>query len=349
MFFVIALNIAIIINVILPSPLSYKGKTVAEWTADLNDNDQKKRDAAELAFKELGTRAVPDLIATLRGKDSWFQKKVFAISPKLPSFARRLLARAVRPVDWQLQHMLAARALGMIGPRANQAVPALDEALQGTELPVRSDAASALGKIGKDSVPFLIHDLHHERPSVRQNAAYALGVIGTNAAAAIPLLIEKFADTNDYVQLSAANALGNIGEAAAPAIIQAIQERKGIARRNALRATVSIYPNQQFVQPILGMLKDTDAANRREAIRSLSAIKPSGKEIVAVAPELLKDTDSSVRLEVIKALAKTPTRARAVIPNLTDLLQDSDPAVQQAVRETLDKINSSPLPQLPSK
>ena len=95
----------------------------------------------------------------------------------------------------------AAEVFGLIGERANDAVPALIEVLGEKEVGIRSNAAEALGKIGDaQAVPALIEALSEEVWIVGYTAARALGEIGEPA---VPALIE---------------ALSKIGEPAAKAL-----------------------------------------------------------------------------------------------------------------------------------
>ena len=76
----------------------------------------------------------------------------------------------------------AVSALERIGPAAEAAVPALNEALQDDDSGVRSKAASALGRIGpaaKAAVPALIEALQDDDYWVRSKAALALEKIRT--------------------------------------------------------------------------------------------------------------------------------------------------------------------------
>ena len=349
MILIIALNFVIFVTVFLPKPVTYNGKTVAQWAADLNGGDQKTRDEAADAFKELGARAVPHLTALLRGKDSWFRKNVFAVAPKLPLSIRRLLLSFAKPIYWPDVHLTAARALGIIGQDATEVVPLLDEALRDSDRGVSMEAAVALGKIGKDSVPFLIRALKHERAPVRHMAAYALGQVGTNAAPAIPALVESIGDSDEYVRSTSAFALIGLGERGRKELLQVIVEREGVARRTAIGAAVATHSPDEFIPAILDALKDADATNRLAAASALGAMNPWKEEVVAAMTDLLKDPDASVRLEAAKNLGKAAWKARAAIPALTGLLNDPDEAVRTTARETLDKINSTPVPQAQAK
>ena len=346
---VIALNLVIFIKVSLPKPVIYKGKNVAQWAADLNGGDQKTRDEATLAFKELRARAVPDLIRLLRGKDSWFRKEVFAFAPKLPSPIRRLLLRFVKPIYWPDVHHTAAIALGIIGPDAKEAVSLLDEALRDANLGVRTEAAFALAEIGKDAIPFLIADLKHPSPDVRHSAIYALFRMETNALPALPALMERFSDDYEHIRAAAAIAAGRTGQEGRKVLLQAIADKDGIARSTAINAAKMMHGADEFVPPLLVVLKDTGVTNRRAATLALGAVNPWKKEVVAAMIGLLDDADAEVRLGAVKNLGKAPWKAHAAIPSLNELLNDPDEPVRTAARETLDKINSTPALQPQSK
>ena len=75
----------------------------------------------------------------------------------------------------------AAEALGMLGPQAKQAVPALAEALKDEDAGVQVAAALALPEMGpaaKEAVPALTEALKDSDPTVRQYAERALEKIG---------------------------------------------------------------------------------------------------------------------------------------------------------------------------
>jgi HEAT repeat protein len=145
----------------------------------------------------------------------------------------------------------AANGLGLVGPRAKEAVPALIGVLSrkfgepSNGIDPQVSAVWALGRIGtepKDTLPALIAALKHRRPaargiddkeepepddsSVAQAAAEVLGSLGPEAKAAVPALIDALlTHEREYVNQSvrevAARALGRIGpdaRAAVPAL-----------------------------------------------------------------------------------------------------------------------------------
>ncbi|MGI8503683.1 MAG: HEAT repeat domain-containing protein [Hassallia sp.] len=89
-------------------------------------------------------------------------------------------------------------------------------------------ASKALQKRGLKAVPDLVKALQNKNPKVRTNAASALGSIGKEAASAVPALTEALKnDKEAQVRTSAASALGSIGEKAAsavPALAEALKD-----------------------------------------------------------------------------------------------------------------------------
>jgi HEAT repeat protein len=98
--------------------------------------------------------------------------------------------------------ILAARALGEIGPRAAEAVPVLAALLEDDDDQVRAPAATALGRIGAaaaPTVPALAELLHTGDASSRQAATTALQAIGTvdaNARQALASDAARYADAD---------------------------------------------------------------------------------------------------------------------------------------------------------
>src|SRR5205814_6081444 len=123
-------------------------------------------------LKALGSNAVPDLIKLLRTQDSRIQQGFRALVPELPQrFRAFALQRTELPMAFAAREA-AARSLGIIGPEAKAAVPALAYALQDTNHQVCFDAANALARIGKDSVPSLIEALRLSNPHRRHSVIF---------------------------------------------------------------------------------------------------------------------------------------------------------------------------------
>jgi HEAT repeat protein len=127
----------------------------------------------------------------------------------------------------------AAEELGLIGPPAAAAVPALLRACREAADPLlRVEAARAVACIDpKDAapVPLLVGALADGAAKVRKRAAEALGDLGPGARPAVPALVKTAQDADAGVRWAALDALGQIGpaaEAAVPALRSALQDAR---------------------------------------------------------------------------------------------------------------------------
>jgi HEAT repeat protein len=114
----------------------------------------------------------------------------------------------------------AASALGLIGPKAKLAAPALFRATKDTDDSVRIFACGALGRIQPDprlTIPVLVAGLNARFPLTRCSAATALGEYGPEARPAVPALLRMLATNGvpgiEYV--TAVSALKKIDPEAA--------------------------------------------------------------------------------------------------------------------------------------
>ncbi len=109
----------------------------------------------------------------------------------------------------------AIRALGMIGPEAKTAVPALTELLKDKEARVRMASAEALVKIGpeaKAAIPVVTELLKDKDSDVRSWAAEVLGEMMSEAKGAIPALTELSRDEDRFDCFAATYAILGLQE-----------------------------------------------------------------------------------------------------------------------------------------
>jgi HEAT repeat protein len=79
----------------------------------------------------------------------------------------------------------------------------------------------------------------------------------------------------------AAQALGRIGKPAVPLLMNALQHRDPLARRQAALVLAKIGPEAAEAVPLLvGALDDQDAAVRRAAAKALGQIGPAAQDAV---------------------------------------------------------------------
>jgi len=185
----------------------------------LKSGGVEEREAAARSLGAIGSpaaKAVPDLLSAMEAKRIQVGTAVPALVAlgytaveAVPLLIAQLRASTNSPVPLD-----SVRCLGLIGPPAAPAVPALIDALQDPESRTRAPVAFALGQIGpnaSNAVPALTRALSDEWWYVRENAAIALGKLESNAAAAIPALARLAeGDRNEDVRKAAVEAIKSI-------------------------------------------------------------------------------------------------------------------------------------------
>ena len=125
-----------------------------------------------------------------------------------------------------LLHAEYARALGLKGTEAREAVRALAPYVTDCHLYLRQGAMEGLSGIGEAGLPHLIKALQHFNKhdpntiDIRWDAAMAIGKMGPMAAPAVPALLQAITsnEENTNVKLEAAVALSKIGEPSVSAL-----------------------------------------------------------------------------------------------------------------------------------
>jgi HEAT repeats len=151
-------------------------------TKSLTDESEDVRIIAVDSLQKIGLASIPSLITALQTNDNWIVRysSVDALS-RIANQNQELASREITPV--------------------------LVNALQDEDLYVKSEAADALGEMGKNAVPYLIDGLQHKNADVREKSADALRKIGADAKAAIPGLKMLLRDENQEVRFVARSAI----------------------------------------------------------------------------------------------------------------------------------------------
>ncbi len=277
-----------------------------------------------------------------------------------------LLADEDERVRWY-----ATYALGQLGPKAADAVPALMALLEDTQQYeyVRGAAAWALGRIGdRQAVPLLTETLESKHVSVRRNAPLALGNLEEASKEAVPKLLELVKDPDATVRVNSAVALWKIEkhQRAVPALVEMIQKGAGPApyeatvalgrleadpsilvpgltaalqrddpdvRRAAARAIGKIGP--VAIPQLAGPLADPNPAVRRAAVEALGWMgEPAVKPLIVA----LGNEAPEARAAAARALGRLGPKAKAAGPKLIETINDRNPEVREAVAKAIKEI-----------
>lgn len=249
---------------------------------------------SHLKDEELNTSGVAQAVAL-------FGPRARAALPSMTDFVKR-----------GAQDHEVLRALVQIDPEGTQCVPALITALNHDDYQLATVAARCLGLLGphaKDAVPALAAAITRERSEVfwneydpQESAARALGRIGPAARSAIPTLIaalkyrrhikEEEPGPGDECTgaAAAARALGSFGAAAksaVPALIEVVKTREEDdwnwpVREAAISALGEIGPDARPAIPVLKEMLNVDGGRSqyaRPALIALVELAPDGREL----------------------------------------------------------------------
>jgi HEAT repeat protein len=223
--------------------------------------------------------------------------------------------------DWQREaragsptaRSTAARALVAFGVPA---LPVLIELLGDSDLDVRIQAVSSLGRLGavaQPAAPALVKGLDDPSVRLRRATVLALGAITPVSDETLAAIVRALADPDTAVQDNATWALRSLGGRALPALTRAIH---GDLPQVRLAATAVI---------ATGL-----------ALRSLG---PLPTETVAGLAQALADPDPDIRATAARALGNAGKAARPAVTGLR-VIAASDPFdyVRSAASEAIDRI-----------
>jgi HEAT repeat protein len=205
----------------------------------------------------------------------------------------------------------AAYTLGLVGPQASAAAPALVGRLKDDDEGARWAAATALGQIDSQTeqvVRGLAGALKDSAVGVRQAAAVVLGQCGSNAKPAAPALAEASKDQDAYVRIFAARALYAAGdtERAVPVLVAALRSENYSVRLSAVEGLDGLGSAAEAAAPALTRaVNDTFPLVRFQAAFALYKLRGAeAKAAVPVFVEIASNgaTDSRRALDALKKI-----------------------------------------------
>jgi HEAT repeat protein len=248
--------------------------------------------------------------------------------------------------------IVAARAIGQMGPRGKGGIPALLAVMKrNPNSAVKKACISALATIGDDkTVPELIMLLNGaDDKDVRWAAFDALCHYGSEGVGTVPALIQVMKTAGIPYAEKAMGVLAKIGKEATPALVPLIQSReKGdVAIRHKAIVTVGymgVLGNSAAVKPalpgLIDSLKDKDESIRIAAFDALYHIGPEAKLAFAALQDALTDPSESMRSLAARAMSSIDPDHRAVVPALIELLRAEDRYTRLCGAQELHRLGS---------
>lgn len=282
--------------------------------------------------------AIPKLTVMARNQDLLAAQALLQIDPS-NKLAFSVLHEIVEADD-EFNGYEAAEALGDLGPRAKDAVPALTALLRSPHDSNRAAAVYALAQIDPTNhapMQVLIQDLKNEPAPW---AAYdACRRLGPSAAEAVPALIELLRNG----ELEVIEALAGIGRPAVPALVAELKHRKMSVRANAAECLGKIGANAEAAVPsLIVLLNDARLPVRVAAAQALGHIGAGHEHAVPALVRLLEDDYVAARRAAADSLGAFGQRALLAVDPLNDALNDDYKAVRIAASTAIKQIGPSP-------
>lgn len=241
----------------------------------------------------------------------------------------------------------AATALGALGPKAADAVPAISELLKDTSTETVKAAVAALGRIGAPALPTLAAKCKDASAETRVLVVESLAKMGLPA---FPVLMDALKDSCPEVRQRGADGLQRPGKleddlqkSVIAALAVALADESSAVRTKASGALATYAADAWPVTPaLIKALQDNCAPVRYRAAETLGrvpvAVPPAGgldRTCVAPLMTALAQIGPSNGQGAMRALGRLGADAQDAIPLLTAALNDDDVYARAAAAEAL--------------
>jgi len=247
---------------------TYKNKRLSAWLRDMEQWDGDTNRPAFVAFREMGTNAIPRLLRMIQSGGSPIQEAIYKFNLK-QSFVR---------LPYHEQSMAACWALYAMGQEARPALPVLTNLLFQTNTNCLIISATVLAGIGSEALPSLLAALTNQNDRIRRSAALGLGSEREGFRLVVPALIERLTDKSRSVHLNAVVALGELHAEpmlSVPALTNDFRGNDTVLKRQILISLSSFETNAVQALPLVrAALNDSDEDVRASAQSALSRIAP---------------------------------------------------------------------------
>jgi HEAT repeat protein len=299
----------------------------------------RKKNDFIVGLGALGPEAVPAFIKALEGGDA--AKRIAAIDELggIGSDAKAAvpaLLAAARDAD----RMIAAKALAAaaaIEPENPDIVPALTESLQyETGRPAAAAALARLGARAKPALPALNNVLKDSRLPVRLSAAEAILNVEPANPAPVAVLSAALKDPDREVRVKVLDLIGRMGPAATPAagaVGEAIKDADAEVKAKAAELFLSLAGNSPAAVPALLEMMKGDREAKIKAATLIAQIGPGAKDAVnALVAVVQNDQSGTVRRTAAAALARIGSAAKPALPQLKAALNGAGVGARADVR-----------------
>jgi len=221
-------------------------------------------------------------------------------------FGRDELIAALRDPDAMVR-IEAIKALGSLGPAAEEAIPHLIRAMKLVGSRSSAAASVSLARIGPPAAPELVKLLNEDRPRLQTRVVEVLGRMRAAPELAVPAMLGLLQqNVPSRLQLATLRALREYGAAA--------------------------------TKPLIAMLHATTSDKRARGLDLLYLVDLAAPEAVPVVAELLRQDRTPVRRRAAQALGRVGRGSAKAVLALQTALADEEPEVQRAAIVALGEL-----------
>lgn len=177
------------------------------------------------------------------------------------------------------------------------------------------------------TVPLLLEMLRDEEPETRRTAAESLGKIGDPRVA--DSILPLVHDPASVVREASVRAMGRLKPTATGEVVALLMQALGdpveSVRQAAIVSIGEIEPGSRLLEPLVALLRSSDATIRRAAVQALLQVDSS--QFVPALIAAGRDSDAEVRQRIVAVVGEWG--GSRVAPWLRErLAQDPSPGVR---------------------
>ena len=272
----------------------------------------------------------------------------------------------VRRLKNKEDRIVAAFAIGDLGPTARKAIPTLSAYLRDKDPSVRRAAARALGKLNaRKAVAKLVRLLRD--PDAGMEAARALAALGSHAKRSLSLFLAMLRNSKTPHREFVAWLIGELrsvgsrdggwdtedgltrGESrkSVRALLRVMEDREVPAQTRAwsMRSAAKLATRAELTDKVFdalaGLTTDTNTTLGAAAIEGLATMRANPKRLAALLVQRLDAKDRAIRLAVLSGVAQLrPALDASALETIAQILAEADP--------TLFKLAAAILAQTPA-
>jgi len=336
---------------------TYQGQRASGWFAFVMSPNVKEREAAQKAFREMGAAALPFLIGRLRFRESPWTKKYQQFYSSRAQWLPRWVRSHLPIPHMESAEMIRSRALialQSLGDSAKPAVPDVARALSDESPFVRRNAADVLGRLGpnaQEALPALLealrtNDIRTADDGIRQFQSEAVASALAKLAPALPEIVPaltRMLRQDDRLKIIVLQILTTVGPTATEAcddIGSILSSTNARVRLTAARAEWAVGPSRRLaLRPHLYELgRSNERRIRESAGLLLASIPPITREGAVVLTSILSEGDDSTCWSLLVELAGAGRGASNTVPAVIKALDNDNPRVVAKAAEVLGVI-----------